>query len=248
MWWVETVWDLNSVLVVRALLELGKTPLEADLRVDNATVLDQEGVWSWVGNVALDRVEWTGEGLVEEASWVRTSSSLPLGVLVTSLVGNELENVGTNIPATEGVQAPVGLDGGDLRVVVVEHGVVRTDEVVWDCVTDEDGEDTVTNGVGVVLVKGDQNSSPLHEVGVVEEWLHEAAEELTSNGDRGIVTIVGHVWGDEHPLWELVVLEVLVEHGEVLDLGETLLVGVGVEENRWVVLANVVVLALGVNP
>lgn len=247
-WWVETVWNLNSVLVVRTLLELLETPLEGDLRADNTAVLNQEGVWNWVRNVVLDRVEWTGKGLVEEASWGRTSKGWPLGVLVTSLVGDELENVGTDIPATEGVQAPVGLDGGDLRVMVVELWVVGADKVGWNGVTEEDREDAVTNSVGVVLVKGDENGSLLHEVGVVEERLHEVADKLASNGDRRVVAIVGHVWGDEHPLWELVVLEVLVEHGEVLDLGKTVGLDVGVEDDWWIVLADVVVLAGGIYP
>ena len=33
-----------------------------------------------------------------------------------------------------------------------------------------------------------------------------------------------HVWGNEHPLWELVVREICVEHGKVLQFGQTILI------------------------
>lgn len=46
------------------------------------------------------------------------------------------------------------------------------------------------------------------------------------------MAIIKHIRGDEEPLWELVVLEVFVEEGEVLDLGGfVLVVGNGVKNN-----------------
>lgn len=46
--------------------------------------------------------------------------------------------------------------------------------------------------------------------------------------------IAGHVWCDEHPLWQLVGLQVLLEHGKILDLGETVcVVGNGVKQDCW---------------
>ena len=46
------------------------------------------------------------------------------------------------------------------------------------------------------------------------------------------MTIRGHVGGNEHPLGKLVVLEILEEHGGVLNLSKAVLIGDnGVEED-----------------
>jgi hypothetical protein len=63
----------------------------------------------------------------------------------------------------------------------------------------------------------------LHEVRVREEGLEEPAEPDTSYGDRGVVTIRCHIWGDEEPLRKFVLFELLLEDSGVLDLGKSIL-------------------------
>ena len=145
--------------------------------------------------------------------------------LVASLGSNRREDVGTNIPAAKGREVPVGLDGGELRVVVVEVVVVLANVLAGESISEKNGQDVVLDAVGLVLVEGDENQSVLHKVLVFEERVHESLEPVTSNGDGAVVSIRGHVGGDEHPLGELVSLEILVElrgglvdHGKVLDL------------------------------
>lgn len=67
--------------------------------------------------------------------------------VVAGLLANEVEDVSADVPAAEGVQVPVGFDGGDLGVVVVVVRVLGADEAVMDGVTKEDGEDAVADGV-----------------------------------------------------------------------------------------------------
>lgn len=141
------------------------------------------------------------------------------------------------------MKAPVGLYSGNLTVVVVVVGVLSADEVGWDGITEKDTENVVLDGVGLVLIEGDQDEGVLHEVLVGEEWLEESAEPVTSNGDGGIVSIGSHVWSDEHPLWKGVGGKILVEEGGVLDLLETILVGDNrVVKNSWA--ANMLVKVL----
>lgn len=63
----------------------------------------------------------------------------------------------------------------------------------------------------------------MHEVLVCEEGGEEAVGPSAGDGDVGVVTVVGHVGGNEHPLRELVGGEVGVELGEVFDGGEAVL-------------------------
>ena len=60
------------------------------------------------------------------------------------------------------------------------------------------------------------------EVLVREQWLKEIASPLASNGDSTIMAIACHVRGDEHPLRQLIILEILLEEGHVLNVGQSL--------------------------
>lgn len=62
------------------------------------------------------------------------------------------------------------------------------------------------------------SKSVVHEVWVIHERLKEATNPLPGHSNRRIMTTICHVWSDEHPLRQFVVLQILVEHGEVLDL------------------------------
>ena len=56
------------------------------------------------------------------------------------------------------------------------------------------------------------------------------------------MTVGCHVGGDEHPLGELIIFEILIEQGRVLDLGKTVwCVADRVVEDLGVVLAHIVV-------
>jgi hypothetical protein len=140
---VHAVRDLNSVLVVGLALQRSITPSTSDLAENLATVSDKLGVWDReCGNLSVV-AERAVERAVEEVAAVGAGSSIPSSVLVTSLVSNEGEDVGTDIPATQSVQIPVGLDSADLRVVVVELRISGADELLGDSVTENDAEDTV---------------------------------------------------------------------------------------------------------
>ena len=77
-------------------------------------------------------------------------------------------------------------------VVVVVGGA---DKVLWDGVAEEDAEDRVPDGVGLVLVKGDQDKGVFHEALVVEERLEERPQPDSSNGDGRVMAVGGHVGG-----------------------------------------------------
>ena len=120
---------------------------------------------------------------------VGAKSSGPWGVLVTGLVSDKRENVGTNIPTTESVQVPICLDSADLRVVVVELRVSGANELLGNSVTKKDAEDAVLEGVGVRFIKGHEKKGVLHEVLVVEKRLQEVASPGASSGNTSIVAV-----------------------------------------------------------
>lgn len=157
--------------------------------------------------------------------------TLPLAQLVASFAGHQVVDVGTNVPSTEGRQIPVGRNRGNLGVVVIETVVFSANKLSGDGITDQDAENLVADGVDFALVPGDEDKGVLHEVLVAQQRLEEVAGPATGGGDVGVVAVRGHVGGDEHPLGELVGLEVLVEVRlglivavEGLEAGETLLV------------------------
>lgn len=142
---------------------------------------------------------------------VPRSQSIPSGLC------NVGEDIGADIPATEGVEIPVSLDGRDLRVVVVVVGIGSADELFGYGIAEEDGEDFVLDAVGLVLIEGDEDEGVVHEVLVLEEGSEESLEPFSGDGDGGVVSIRGHVWSDEQPLRKFIVLEVDRELGRVLD-------------------------------
>jgi hypothetical protein len=165
-----------------------------------------------------------------------------LVVGVSGLVGDNLEDVGTAVPATKGRKTPVSLDGSQGGVVGVEGVINSADQVTGDSTTEKDGEDLVLDGVVTGLVKGEQDERLVPEVSVVLELLNKVTLPNGGERDVGVVSIVGHVRGNESPLGERVVLNVRPQAGEVLDLGSTgSISGNVVKEDKRVVLADVVV-------
>lgn len=124
----------------------------------------------------------------------------------------------------------------------VEGVIGGTLEVLWDGASEENAKEFVALGVGLVLIKGDEDQGLLHEVGVVEQRADPIALPLGGKGDVGVVRVVGHVGGNKGPLGEGVVGQILLEAGEVLDLAQTrAVVGDGVVEDQRIVFADVVV-------
>lgn len=98
------------------------------------------------------------------------------------------------------------------------------------------------DGVVTGLVKGEQDERLVPEISVVLEFLDKTTLPDGGEGDVSIVSIVGHVGGDESPLRERVVVNVRPQAGEVLDLGSTgSISGNIVKEDKRIVLADVVV-------
>lgn len=139
-------------------------------------------------------------------------------VHVAGPVGDNLEDVGTTVPAAQGGKTPVCRDGSNGRVVGVECVVSGTLKMFWDSTTKENTEQTVSLAISVILIKGQQDEGVRHEVWVVEQFSNPATLPLSSESDVSVVGIVGHVRSDESPLGEPEVLQIIVEAGEVLDL------------------------------
>lgn len=241
----ERLWASQSIrrndgigVVEGAVLETA--PLLNNVLEDAAAVDDHGGVG---GGSRAEHAGLTGErtwvGLVQEE---RSNRDLGSTDDITGDVSNPLEDVGTDIPTAEGWEVPVGLDGSEGRVVGVDVVIGGTDERLGEEIGDDDGLDTVGNGVGGILVEVDEEEGVVHEVLVGDEGLDEGVEPVSTVGETGVVSIVQHVGGDEDVLGELVVEEILAESLEILDDVEALLLlGVGVVEHRGIVLADVVV-------
>jgi len=69
------------------------------------------------------------------------------------------------------------------------------------------------------------NNSIVHKMRISDERLDEATDPISGDSDRRIMTTICHIWSDEHPLRQFVVLQILVEHGEIFDLRKRLWVG-----------------------
>lgn len=140
--------------------------------------------------VLVERTSVTG---VEEDGRVATSGSIPRTDVVAGVLADEVEDVGTDVEAAKSVKVPVGLDGGDLGVVVVVVGVSGADKLLGNSVTEKQAEDAVTLGVSLALVESDENEGAAPEVGllVVDERLEEITAPLAGNGDGGVVSIAG---------------------------------------------------------
>jgi hypothetical protein len=73
--------------------------------------------------------------------------------------------------------------------VVVEVGVGGSNKVLWDCIAEEDTEDTVLDGVGLVLIESDEDHCVLHEVLVCQQRLQEVTQPLPGYGDRRVMAV-----------------------------------------------------------
>ena len=87
------------------------------------------------------------------------------------------------------VEAPVGLDGGNLRVVVVVVAVGGADKVLGHGVADQDRQHAVLDGIGLVLVESDEHQRVLHELRVLEQRGDEVRGPGAGGRHRGVVAL-----------------------------------------------------------
>lgn len=210
-----------------------------------------DGVKNGVGTGALDTAGQrngpsTGVLLGGQGAGVRAVQvgvgHVNVVVDVVDLVGNEGQQVGTAVPATEGGELPVGGERSNHGVVGVESAIGGSLEVVRDGATNQEGVDRVGVGVVATLIEGEHDKGVLHEVLVLEKVSEEVVRPSTAESDVGVVAVIGHVGGDERVLGETLVVQIIVEAAEVLDLAQTSgVIGDRVEDDERVVLAHVVV-------
>lgn len=163
-------------------------------------------VRNWVGSVLETSVERSCKGAVQEDAWAAAGDGVPAAVFVASLLSDELEHVGTDVPSTESVESPVGLDSGDVRVVVVEMVISGAVEILWNGTTEQNAEDAVADVVGIwlalvpcacssrqmqltVLIEGQKDQCSLHEVPVRQERLEKVARPGAGDGDGGVMSV-----------------------------------------------------------
>ena len=94
-------------------------------------------------------------------------------------------------------------------------------ELLRYCVTKEKGPDFVLVRIRLVFVERQQNESVLREVLVAEERSQETLSPSSGDSDVSVVAVVSHIGRDPYPLGQLVGSQVLVELGEVFDVGQT---------------------------
>lgn len=127
---------------------------------------------------------------------------------------------------------------------MVVEGVVRgVPERCWDCASKEKRINSVVVCICVVLVKSKHHKCVVHEIGIVEQRCEEGPSPICRKGDRGIVSVVGHVGSDKTPLWKGLRCQIRLERSEILDQTETSsIVSDGLVDDQRVVLSDVVVI------
>lgn len=67
--------------------------------------------------------------------------------------------------------------------MVVVVAVSSADEMMRDAVTEEDAEDSVLGGVGLILIECDEDEGVVHEMLVLQKRSKEGLQPDTSNGN-----------------------------------------------------------------
>lgn len=150
-------------MVIVVLLVL--LPLLLDARESGAEIAVGVAIWNRLHSERL-RVENTAIRVIE-VTVLKIRLGVPGSEFIASVASDVGEYVGTHVPASKGVKIPVGLDCRNLRVVVVVVGVGGSDKLLGHGITEENAENAVLDGVGLILIESDQNHGVLHEVLVV---------------------------------------------------------------------------------
>ena len=69
----------------------------------------------------------------------------------------------------------------------------------WDDVAEKQCPNVVLHSIRLVLIKGDEDKSFVHEGGVVEKWRNERSSPITGIIDCCIVPIIQHVGSEKCP-------------------------------------------------
>ncbi len=92
-------------------------------------------------------MELSRRHVVEGAGVRRVEEGLGQGFqsayLIPCVLGDEAKHVGADIEAPKRVQPPIGLDGGEVGVVVVECSVAGSDKLTRDSRPEKDGVNSV---------------------------------------------------------------------------------------------------------
>ena len=111
--------------------------------------------------------------VVRQRAWIRRVEEEVLRVNfivdISGLVCNNLEEVGTAVPAAKRRQTPVGGHRSNGREVGIESVIHSSLQILWDSAPHENAEDLVLNGVMLTLIKREQNECVIHEVRVVKQ-------------------------------------------------------------------------------
>lgn len=129
--WMLSVWNNHAVSIIGAQLTAASieastpgflaTPSLDNIWQDSPSSLRRFDVQvrSWILCLLEVIIEWSGKrGIVEDGRWV-AGCAFVRSQHVSSMRGDHLKHIGTDIPTTKRVEVPVGLDSADLRVVVL---------------------------------------------------------------------------------------------------------------------------------
>lgn len=126
----------------------------------------------------------------------------------------------------------------------VESIVGGSFEVRGDRTPDEETIHAIRFAVVSRLVERDQDERVFTEILILEQRRQKVCEEISRDGDIAVVRIIGHIRRDEHVLRQGLVVEIVVERGEILDLARSDgVVGDRVEENERVMFTDILICA-----
>ena len=146
-------------------------------------------------------------------------------------------NLLVRVTAAQRAEAPVSLYSGKGRVVCVVGRIDRPAGIVGDGTSEKHGEDAVVDGVGLGLIEGEEDQSPVVvEVSIVEQGEEPIFDPAGGKVDGGVVAVVDHVGRHEHPLRQSGGVDI---DGKVIEVADICSAG-GVRGNRIVDYERVV--------
>lgn len=180
--------DLDGILVVSRSIAVG--PSRLDGRQDRTTIVALVESKVRAGELVVVALGVVGAavGSVPVVA-LKLLCAAPLSQLVARLVGNHLQDVGADVPAAQRGQVPVGRDGRDFRVVVVEAVVFGADQLLGHRVSDHDAENAVADRVDFALIPGNEDQGVLHECLVFQEGLDKVASPSSSSSDIRVMAV-----------------------------------------------------------
>lgn len=112
----------NAVSVVRAQSTVRPSSLDGRKHSPSSPRRDNIQVRCWVRSSLKLSVEWSCKAGVVEDGWVGSSSVVIWSDCVACNFADQREDIGTYIPAAEGVEVPVCFNSAEFGVVVLTRG------------------------------------------------------------------------------------------------------------------------------